>query len=65
MDIAEVKVVEAQIMSLEEEMDGYRREAKRCKLDISALRLTLRRRLMNQNQTEIELPAPPSKSTKH
>lgn len=59
VEIREVKEVEAAIMALEEEMDGYKKEFKRCKADIIALRATLRRRLMNPNQMEIEeVPGP-------
>ena len=63
MDLKEVREIEAQIISLEEERDGYRKEAKRCKEDISALILARRRRLMNPNQMEID--APPKATVKH
>jgi len=58
MEIGEVRQAEAAIMALEEEMAGYKVEMKRCKEDIAAWRLTTRRRLMNPNQMEIEVPGP-------
>ncbi len=62
--IEHVKEVFVQISALEEERDGYQKEAKRCKEDIKALLLTLRRRVTS-NQEEIPLEEAPGRSTKH
>jgi len=53
-DMREVKQTFVQIAALEEEADGYKREAKRIKQDIAALYLSLPRKVTSQ-QTALEL----------
>lgn len=59
VDIAEVRVAFVQIAALEEERDGYKREAKRCQEDIDAVYLALRRKVTAPSeQMELrEMPA--------
>ena len=54
VEITEVKATFVAIAQLEEERDGYVKEAKRCKEDIKALLLTLRRKVTS-NQEEMPL----------